>query len=57
MTPASRTPDPPGARVDVNDEKDRQHWCKEFECTETRLKSAVKIVGPLVADVRRYFKK
>lgn len=42
------------ARVNVNDEEARRYWCQEFTCTETELLDAVRAVGELVADVRRY---
>ena len=30
------------------------YWCQALNCTETRLRNAVLVVGPLVADVRAY---
>jgi hypothetical protein len=39
----------------VNEEL--RHWADRFGVTRMQLKSAINIVGPLVADVRRYLEK
>lgn len=47
------SPTDPG-RVNVNDDAERAYWCREFSCTDQDLLDAVRAVGELVADVRRY---
>jgi len=45
------------ARVNVNEVWEMTYWCKEFGCTESQLKAAVKAVGVMVVDVRRHLSK
>jgi len=45
------------SRVNVNQEHERRHWCREFACTEAELREAVKAVGTSVAAVEAYLKK
>lgn len=45
------------SRVNVNEPWEVKHWCTEFKCTETQLRTAVKAVGVMVADVRRQLSK
>ncbi len=45
------------ARVNVNEAWEMTYWCKEFGCTESQLKVAVKAVGVMVVDVRRHLSK
>ncbi len=45
------------ARVNVNEAWEMTYWCKEFGCTESQLKAAVKAVGVMVVDVRRHLSK
>ena len=42
------------SRVNVNEDYEVRYWCKEFGCTETQLRAAVRAVGVMVTDVRRY---
>lgn len=44
-------------RVNVHEKYEVDHWCGQFGCTEAQLKAAVKAVGPMVVDVRRYLGK
>ena len=44
-------------RINVNEEHERRFWTQKWSITETQLKAAVKIVGPMVADVKKYLKK
>lgn len=53
MSPAPYQPADPG-RVNVNIDAERAYWCHEFNCAEQELLDAVRAVGELVADVRRY---
>jgi hypothetical protein len=42
------------SRVNVNEVWEVRWWCGQFGCTETQLRAAVKAVGVMVVDVRRY---
>ncbi|QDE93906.1 DUF3606 domain-containing protein [Myxococcus xanthus] len=42
------------SRINVNEPWEVKWWCNEFKCTETGLRAAVKAVGVMVVDVRRY---
>lgn len=42
------------ARINVNQTYEVRYWCGVLNCTEQQLRDAVKVVGPMVADVRRY---
>lgn len=33
---------------------DVRYWCQAFRCSEAQLRSAVRQVGSVVGDVRRY---
>ena len=41
-------------RVNLHSSLEVNYWCQALNCTETRLRNAVLVVGPLVADVRAY---
>jgi hypothetical protein len=45
------------SRVNVNETWEVRYWCKAFGCTEQQLRDAVKAVGVMADDVRRYFRK
>ena len=45
------------SRVNVNESWEVRYWCKEFGCTETQLRAAVKAVGVSAAAVRAHLKK
>jgi hypothetical protein len=49
--PADRT------RINVNESWEVDWWCEELECTPQQLRAAVRAVGVLVDDVRRYLGK
>jgi len=40
------------ARIDVHAAAEMRHWVRELGRSEIQLKQAVKLVGPLVSDVR-----
>ncbi|NOK01874.1 MULTISPECIES: DUF3606 domain-containing protein [Myxococcus] len=42
------------SRINVNEPWEVKWWCNEFKCTEAGLRAAVKAVGVMVVDVRRY---
>jgi hypothetical protein len=39
-------------RVEVNEKWEVDFWCKRFRCTETELKDAVKLIGPMATAVK-----
>lgn len=41
-------------RVNLHSSAEVNYWCQALNCTETRLRNAVLVVGSLVADVRAY---
>lgn len=45
------------SRVNVNEAWEVRHWCTQFNCTEAQLRAAVKAVGVMVTDVRRYLSR
>lgn len=44
------------SKINVHEDWEVRYWCKEFGCTETQLKAAVKAVGVSASDVRRHLK-
>ena len=44
-------------RINVHEAWEVDYWCKKFGVTEQQLKAAVKAVGVMVVDVRRYLGK
>jgi hypothetical protein len=44
-------------RVNVNEAWELTYWCSVLGCTPDRLRAAVRAVGVMVADVRRYLGK
>jgi hypothetical protein len=44
-------------RIDINQEEDLQYWSNEYGVSEERLKAAVKAVGVMIADIKRYLQK
>lgn len=44
------------ARINVNESWEVEWWCKELGCTAAQLREAVKEVGVMADDVRRYFR-
>jgi hypothetical protein len=45
------------ARVNVHEAWEVRWWCKEFNCTETQLRNAVKAVGVSASAVRAHLSK
>jgi hypothetical protein len=41
-------------RVNVNQKHELRRWCEAFGVTKGTLQEAVKAVGPMVADVKKY---
>lgn len=48
-----RVPEDP-TKINVSQSWEVQYWTKKLGVTEQQLKTAVKAVGPLVKDVKRY---
>jgi hypothetical protein len=44
-------------RINVNQDHELAYWSQKFGCTKQELRDAVKEVGVMVADVRKYLKK
>ncbi|MFP2963969.1 DUF3606 domain-containing protein [Myxococcus sp. 1LA] len=42
------------SRINVNESWEVEWWCNELRCTEAELRAAVKAVGVMVVDVKRY---
>ncbi len=48
-----RKPEDP-TKINVNQSWEIEYWTKKLGVTEQQLRTAVKAVGPLVKDVKRY---
>lgn len=44
-------------RINVNQDYEARDWAKKFGVTVDQLKAAVRAVGPMVKDVRKYLGK
>jgi hypothetical protein len=44
-------------QVNVRSSVEVNYWCQTFNCTETRLRNAVLVVGPLATDVQSYLSR
>jgi len=44
-------------RINVASTNEVNYWCRTFNCTETRLRNAVLVVGALAADVQQYLNR
>ncbi len=42
------------SRVNVSDAADVVYWCQKLACSETQLRTAVKMVGVTVSKVRAH---
>lgn len=42
------------ARINVNEDWEVKWWTKELKCTEAQLRAAVRAVGVMVVDVKKY---
>jgi hypothetical protein len=45
------------ARINVNEDYELRHWSLKFDSSINELKAAVKVVGPMADDVKRYLAK
>jgi len=44
-------------RINVKSNNEINYWCRTLNCTETRLRNAVLVVGPLTADVQKHLNR
>jgi hypothetical protein len=44
---------PDDARIDVDQEHEVRYWAGQFGVTPDEIRSAVRVAGPMVKDVRR----
>ena len=45
------------SRINIHEPYEVNWWCAEFNCTKAQLEAAVKAVGVMVVDVRKYLGK
>lgn len=45
------------SRVNIHEDYEVRYWCGAFGCTAAQLHAAVRSVGPMVTDIRRYLGK
>lgn len=48
---------PDGIRINVNEEWEVRDWSKHFGVSADQLRAAVKVVGVMAKDVKRYLGK
>ena len=48
---------PDRARINVGEPHEVAYWIKELGCSEAQLRAAVKVVGPMVANVRNHLNR
>jgi hypothetical protein len=48
---------PDRARINVGEPHEVVYWTKELGCSEAQLRAAVKVVGPMVANVRNHLNR
>jgi hypothetical protein len=51
-----RAPEDP-TKINVNQQWEIDYWCNELGVSETKLRQAVKAVGPMVSAVKKYLNK
>jgi len=44
-------------RINVHEDYEVRYWCGQLGVTPEQLRAAVRVVGPMVADVRRHLGK
>jgi hypothetical protein len=57
MADAPQNPPAGAEKINVADKADLESWARVFGVTFTQVRAAVAVVGPKVADVRKYLKK
>jgi hypothetical protein len=48
-----QTGNPDDARINIDQEHEVKYWAGEFGVTPDEIRSAVKVAGPMVKDVRQ----
>lgn len=43
-------------RINISQRWEIDYWVKELSTTETKLRRAVKVVGPMIVDVKRWLR-
>ena len=43
--------------IDPTNDVQVQHWAKEMQITPGQLRGAIRLIGPRLGDIRRYFGK
>jgi hypothetical protein len=43
--------------IDLRDDAQVQYWAKDMQIEAVELRAAIKLVGPRLGDLRRYFGK
>jgi len=48
---------PDRTRINVGEPHEVAYWTKELGCSEAQLRAAVKVVGPMVANLRNHLNR
>ncbi len=48
---------PDRTRININEDYEKQHWKKALDVSGQQLAAAVRKVGPMVVDVKKYLKE
>jgi hypothetical protein len=44
-------------RIRLDDSRDVRYWCRRLACTQSELRAAVRVLGPVPTDVERFLKR
>jgi hypothetical protein len=44
-------------RIRLDDSRDVRYWCRRLSCTQSELRAAVRVLGPVPTDVERFLKR
>ncbi len=44
-------------RINISEDYELRDWSRKFDASIGELRDAIKVVGPIAADVERYLKK
>jgi len=47
---------PDRIRININEGYEKEYWKKELDVSGQQLAGAVRVVGPMVKDVKKYLK-
>jgi Protein of unknown function (DUF3606) len=48
---------PEGSIIDLSEPGQLEYWTEFLGCTESQLRSVIKLVGNSLKDVKKYFRK